>query len=164
VELANFLQTIPRITDPFHPFQGCLCDPQDSPLLFDPVNVPSPPQGCGVQLCYRALPQYENIVLQRKQNIQQNLQQMSPDQKLLLKELLKKLLGTKIQSIPRNEDELSHLYKQLLQGKSQPVPINTEDELAYLYLQEFYKQKTSCDITELDRWSAKYLGEGILLH
>ena len=103
-----------------------------------------------MQLCYRALPQYESIVRQRQQNIPQNLQQMSADQKLKLKDLLKKLLGTKIQRIPRNEDEITHLYKQVVQGKSQPVPIMTEDELAHLYLQEFYKDQASCDITELD--------------
>ena len=109
-----------------------------------------------MQLCYRALPHYESIVRQRQQNIPQKLQQMSADQKLKLKDLLKKLLGTKIQRIPRIEDEIAHLYKQAVQGKSQSVPVMNEDELAHLYLQEFYKDHSSCDITELDPSAMQY--------
>ena len=80
----------------------------------------------------------------------QNLPLMSPDEKLKLKDLIKKLLGTKIPKTPRNEDELTHLSKQLVQSKSQPVPVLNEDELSFLYLQEFYKQQPSCDINKLD--------------
>ena len=111
-----------RINEHFHPFQDCLCDSHGNPLQFDPENHPAPPHGDGVQLCYRALPQYQNILIQRQTTYPQNLQQMSPDQELKLKDLLKKLLGTKIQRIPRNEDEVTHLYKQVVQGKSQPCP------------------------------------------
>ena len=109
-----------RITDPSNPFFDCLSDAKGEPLRFDPENHPAPPQGDGVQLCYRALPNYEKTVLQRKKKLQLSGQQMTPAQ------------------------------TSLLQGKNQAIVITTVDELAHLYLQEFYNKRTQCDISELD--------------
>ena len=38
----------------------------------------------------------------------------------------------------------------ILEGKNQPIPITNENEIAFLYLQEFYKKKANCDISKLD--------------
>ena len=38
----------------------------------------------------------------------------------------------------------------LLQGRNQPIPIRNEDELAHLFLSEFYKKQQSCNISNLD--------------
>ena len=115
--------TFYRITDPSHPFYDCFTDSHGEPLRFAPDNHPTPPGGDGTQLMYRALPHYEATVQQRAQN-------------------LKPAQLTNLQKSPN--------LQALLKGKHQPIPINNEHELAHLYLQEYYKKQTGCNILNLD--------------
>ena len=246
-----------------------MCDSQGKELRFDPDNKPAPPQGNGVQLCYRALPHYETTVTQRKQHLlqqaqqklqvdeqtflqaeinlknelepkktelkiiedkenvlkkeilslksspleptavkqrkdelQKNLEDVQKDLKDTLKvsnplkalkdketEINREILALQstglapklidqgrkklqqdlekvihgLDEIRNKKDRVKNLEKQkdssfkrkesltkILQGKSQPIPIMDEHELAFIYLQEFYKKQAGCNIQNLD--------------
>ena len=101
-----------------------LADTQGIPLRFDPDNHPAPPRGNGFQLNYRALPQYEEAVKDRQALVQ--------------------LLPKRIQA------QMPAPVKALLEGKNQPIPITNEHQVSYLYLQEYYKKQSPCDIQTLD--------------
>ena len=98
---------------PGYPAPGCLADSQGNPLRFDPDN-----QHGKTQLTYRALHNYELIVNDREE---------------FLKET-SKLSKTLQSQIPDSQ-------KALLKLKNQPVPIQNEHELAYLFVQEHYKKQ-----------------------
>ena len=38
----------------------------------------------------------------------------------------------------------------ILKSKHMPIPIHNGNELAFLFLQEFYKKKAKCDVSSLD--------------
>ena len=125
-----------RITDPDAPFKACLADNNGQVLKFEPDNEAPPPQGRGTQLLYRALPHYEatfkNLQTERKQHIQKLKKQLENSRQ---KGHEKKKIEDKI---------------QLLNSKSQPIPIIDEEEMAYLFLQEYYKKQPKCAISTLD--------------
>ena len=93
-------------------------------MKSDPENQPSPPSGNGIQLCYRALPHYEKNVTKRKSQNQ-------------------------LERLKRNPRK-NKATIDLLEGKNQPIPIFNEHQLAFLYLQEFYKKYDGCNISKLD--------------
>ena len=125
------------MTDPSNPFYDCLVDSQGIPLRYTPDNHPTPPAGDGTQLSFRAIPHYESAVKQRDQSqgvIQHNLQcQFCQSQH--------KKVCKSCKCCPVGD---------LLKAKNIPIPIKDENELAHLYLQEFYNKQPSCNILNLD--------------
>eukprot|EP00092_Neocalanus_flemingeri_P015041 GFUD01016245.1.p1 GENE.GFUD01016245.1~~GFUD01016245.1.p1 ORF type:complete len:913 (+),score=201.86 GFUD01016245.1:85-2823(+) len=129
MEIKTHFQNLPRISGPAHAFIGCLADSNGEPLRFDPENHPTPPQGDGVQLCYRALPHYEDAVKDRTEKIEEQIKQNQPQ---------------------LSPSQIKLKLMERLPGKNQPTPIIDEHELAHLYLQEYYKRQSNCNISNLD--------------
>ena len=103
-------------------------------MRFLPENDPQPPKGKGIQLCYRALPHYEETLKTLQKSRQQHV--------LKLKQTIKRSDDSKKQKL---EEQLSSL-----QAKNQAIPINDEHEIAYLFVQEYYNKHSKCDINKLD--------------
>ena len=91
---------VPRVNDTSSKFHGCLASSDGKELRFDPNNEPAPPNGCGVQLCFKALPHYNSQTNGEKKNL----------------------------PIPVNDEhELSRLYLQEFYNKEQDCSISKLD-------------------------------------
>ena len=91
---------VPRVNDTSSKFHGCLASSAGKELRFDPNNDPVPPNGCGVQLCFKALPHYNSQTNGEKKNLP-----------ILVKD----------------EHELSRLYLQEFYNKEQDCSISQLD-------------------------------------
>ena len=90
-------------------------------MRFLPENDPPHPKGKGIQLCYRALPHYEDTMQTLQKSRQKDVKKLKQNIKRSDNTTLKKKL----------EEQLSSL-----EAKNQPIPINDEQEMAYLFVQE----------------------------
>ena len=91
---------LPRVNDTTSKFHGCLASSDGKELKFDPNNEPTPPNGRGVQLCFKALPHYSSHTNGEKKNL----------------------------PIPVNDEhELSRLYIQEFYNKEQDCSISKLD-------------------------------------
>ena len=95
------------ITDKASAYYNCLADNDGKPLQFEDKQ----------ELCYRALPHYQEMVDQRLE---------------------------KQRTLPNSQKT------ELLQTTNQPIPIHDEDEMSFLFFQEFYQKEKFCQIIELD--------------
>ena len=89
-----------------------------------------------MHLCYRALPHHDLTVELRQMHLEMHLEQTQH---------IEKGAGTAGKRDPERTKNSG-----LLQGRNQPIPIRNEDELAHLFLSEFYKKQQSCNISNLD--------------
>ena len=89
-----------------------------------------------MHLCYRALPHHDLTVELRQMHLEMHLEQTQHSEKGA---------GTAGKRDPERTKNSG-----LLQGRNQPIPIRNEDELAHLFLSEFYKKQQSCNISNLD--------------
>ena len=119
IELSSYSSvTMFRISDKSSAFHGCLADSAGEPLLhdLDTDNIR------GAELCYRALPSYEQEVRDREER--------------------------------QGKQEGQRRHAVAGAGVAmQAIPVKNESELAHLYLPEYYKNKPSCDILQLDCWA-----------
>ena len=135
-------------SDPADTMSDCLADSQGFPLRFDPNNHPAPPHGDGVQLEYRALPHYEGTLANRQQACRTQITQF--ERRLKHLEGTQKALKKRGQPFPdKDKQELDNIKNRAL-GKNQPIKITNEHELAFIFLQEFYKKESGCNIPKLD--------------
>ena len=127
-----------RKRNPDDPFAGCLADSKGNVLKFSPENEPPPPAGQGSQLNFRSLPHYVVTAQQLQSKRQQHLPKLRSE------------LAHAIKHDAPEKRKLIEDTIKLLQAKNQPIPISDEHEISYLYLQEYYKKHSKCDITKLD--------------
>ena len=168
--------TMFRISDKSSAFHGCLADSAGEPLLLDLDTD----KVRGAELCYRALPSYEQEVRDReeRQGEQERRGEQAGSQSAthhipsMPSSSSKSVGNNKWQKVNgqwkkcNNEQEVGDREER--QGEQegqrrhavagagvamQAIPVKNESEVAHLYLPEYYKNKPSCDVLQLDCWA-----------